>query len=88
MIAYQRSRNLLWNEIAGDFVALNPDRGTCFGMADVAADVWRLLDRPRTIAQMTEELTQIYDVDDGACRQHVGELLNEMVREGIAVQLD
>ena len=84
---YRRSNQALHSEIAGDFVALHIDRGECFGMANVTADVWRLLAEPNDLAGLCIALTKLYHVDDGQCREEVSQLLTEMVDAGLVERL-
>ena len=80
---YQRSAQALHSEIAGDVVALHIERGECFGMGDVSAEVWRLLAEPNDLDSMCASLTARYDVDGAQCRTEVGQLLDEMVAAGL-----
>ena len=80
---YRRSNQALHSEIAGDVVALHIDRGECFGMENVTAEVWRLLAEPNDLAGICAALTDLYDVDDARCRAEVGQLLSEMADAGL-----
>lgn len=77
----------MWNEVAQDIVALDVDNGNCFGLQDVAAEVWRLLDTPQTPSSICEELQTQYDVDIQTCQQEIDRLLDEMVEQGLAEKL-
>lgn len=80
---YKRSAQALHSEIAGDVVALHIERGECFGMEDVTAEVWRLLAEPNDLDAMCASLTGSYGVDDEQCRTEVGQLLAEMEAAGL-----
>ena len=80
---YQRSAQALHSEIAGDVVALHVERGECFGMADVTAEVWRLLAEPNDLDAMCAALTATYNVEDSQCRAEIGPLLDELVAAGL-----
>lgn len=80
---YRRRDAILFGEIAGDIVALSVERGLCFGMENVTAAVWTLLDRPRSLAEICDALTNDYDVEPERCRSEVASLLGEMEREGL-----
>lgn len=80
---YRRSDQALHSEIAGDVVALHIDRGECFGMENVTAEVWRLLAEPNELDGICAALTQLYDVGDAQCREEVGQLLSVMIEAGL-----
>ena len=80
---YRRSNQALHSEIAGDVVALHIDRGECFGMENVTAEVWRLLAEPNDLAGICAALTDGYDVSQEQCREEVGQLLADMVAAGL-----
>ncbi len=87
MPRYKRSPHALHSEIGGDVVALHINRGECFGMENVTADVWRLLAEPIDLDALCAALTDLYDVEDGQCRDEVTGLLTEMVESGLVERL-
>ena len=80
---YERARQLMEAELGDELVALDPAGGECFGFNDVAATIWRLLDRPRTCADLIQVLLADYDVDAAQCEADVRELLTVMVDRGL-----
>lgn len=83
MIKYRRHPSILFGEISGDVVALSVERGLCFGMENVSATVWKLLDRPRTTSEVTAILYNEYEVAPERCRAETAALLEEMERKGL-----
>ena len=80
---YQRSPEAIFSEVGGDIVALNVERGACYGMEQVTAAVWQLLADPLTLEQLCDRLVEIYEVDAATCRTDVEALLGEFEAEGI-----
>lgn len=80
---YVRSPDALFSEVDGEFVALNINKGQCYGMDSIASRVWNLLDEPRSLEEICTALQEIYDVDPGICRADVESLLNSLTREGL-----
>lgn len=80
---YKRSAQALHSEVGGDVVALHIDRGQCYGMENVTADVWRLLAEPSDLDTICDQLQQKYDVDPEACRSDIATLLVQMQSEGL-----
>jgi hypothetical protein len=68
-------------DIGEELVALDPQQGNCFGFNDVAAWVWRRLERPATFDQLRDELVGAYDVSEEQCAAELKELLDTMCGE-------
>ena len=80
---YRRSRDALHADVGQDVVALQVNRGQCFGMEKVTADVWKLLEEELTLAEICDRLHQDYDVDEATCRTDVEKLLALLTEEGL-----
>lgn len=80
---FRRSEQALHSEIGDDVVALHIARGQCFGMANVTADVWRLLSEERSLDELCAQLLEEYDIDEDTCRTEVGQLIDVMTNEGL-----
>lgn len=85
---YVRTSEMMWSEVAGDVVALDPQAGVCFGMEEVSAVVWRLLAEPRTGEAICTVLLAQYDVDAETCRGEVEALLETMLGERLIEVID
>lgn len=77
---YKRAVELLEADINEELVALDPDRGSCFGFNAVAKDVWRKLETPRSFDQLRSELIDEYDVSDDECTRDLKDVLDQMSR--------
>lgn len=80
---YRRAVDLLEAEINDELVALDPARGSCFGLNNVAADVWRKLERPRSFDELRAELLDEYDVTESQCTEELEEFLGQMKAKGL-----
>lgn len=85
---YQRSPQALFSTIGSDVVALHVERGQAYGMQDVTATVWTMLEEPTTLEAMCDRLTGEYDVERDQCEREVGELIALFVAEGLVSRLD
>lgn len=81
--AYRRSPATLSADVGKDFVALNVEKGHCYGMEQVAAEVWSLLEQPFNLSQLCEQLIERYEVEPETCRREVADLLRQFQREGL-----
>lgn len=84
---YRRTAATMSTEVGDDVVALQAERGFAFGMEEVTASVWKLLEQPRDLDGLVADLTAEYDVDENQCREEVGALLERMTAEGLVEQV-
>ena len=80
---FERAAALLEAEVGEDLLGLDAAAGACFGFNSVAADVWRLLDAPRSFDELHEALLQDYDVSSAVCAADLRELLDVMIEQGL-----
>jgi hypothetical protein len=81
--SYRRAAEALSASLGDDFVALEIATGQCFGMSEVSAAVWRLLEQPITFEALCGRLQQDFAVDADRCAADVDELLGQMHRAGL-----
>ncbi len=84
---FQRLPDTLTAEIEGELVALNVEKGTCYGLNAIATRVWNLIEAPMSLDQICDTLTGEYDVDRSTCEAEVEQLLNDFVGEGLVRQV-
>ena len=80
---YRRAVDLLEAEINDELVTLDPHRGSCFGLNNVASDVWRKLEQPRSFDELRTELLSEYEVSESRCTEELKEFLAEMQAKGL-----
>ena len=83
MTLYARAVDVIFSEIEGEFVALNINKGQCYGMDSIASKVWTLIAKPRSLEDICAELESQYDVDPDTCRADVGSLLEALAKEDL-----
>ena len=76
---FERATELLGAQLGDKLVALDQRGGHCFAFNPVAASVWRLLEQPRTAAELEEMLLQEYDVEPAQCEAELNALLADLV---------
>ncbi len=82
-IQYVRAKELLEAELGEEIVALDTDDGHCFGFNSVAADIWRLLDRPRDFETLQNLLLEQYEVGATECGAELRACLADLERQGL-----
>jgi hypothetical protein len=80
---YEKAKPLLEAGLGDEIVALDTAGGECFGFNDVAAAVWRLLDRPCTFEDVMAALSSEYETDSPACAAEVREFLAVLASKGL-----
>ena len=79
----KRSDGFIHAEVDHEVVALNIDRGTCYGLNPIGSRIWKIIEDPVTIADICSRLMAEYDVDAATCERQVLDLLEELRSEGL-----
>jgi hypothetical protein len=69
--------------LGAESVVLDLRQGKYFGLNDVAARAFELLERPRTLGELRDALVSEYAVEPARCEADVRELVAELVRLGL-----
>ena len=77
------ARDVLGSEIGSEVVMLNLHDGTYYGLDDVGAEIWRLIQTPTTIDGIVTALVRTYDVDANRCRTDAIALLENLAERGL-----
>jgi hypothetical protein len=70
-------------EVDGEVVALNLDKGMCYGLNRIGSRIWRELETPIAVADLCARLLREYRVDLETCEREVIGLLRELCAEGL-----
>lgn len=70
-------------EIDGELVALDIDRGECFGMDRVGSTIWTIAAEPVTVGGIADQLTRNHDVSRDRCLSDILPFIEELVAEGL-----
>lgn len=72
--------------IDGETVILHRDVGKYYGLNEVGTFVWELIQEPRSVDELCQEVTEEYDVEPERCRNDIKELLVDLAEKNL-VQL-
>ena len=75
--------DVLGSELGTEVVMLNLRDATYYGLDDVGAEVWRLIQEPVTIARVVASLVGTYDVDPQRCRADILNLVATLRERGL-----
>jgi len=70
-------------DLQGEAAILNLKTGVYYGLDDVGASVWRMLDGPRRVDELVDALLGEYEVDREECQRDVIALLGELAVRGL-----
>lgn len=76
------------SELVDESVILNLKTGMYFGLNEVGASVWQLLQQPKTVADVCAAILEDYDVEAAQCETDILALLEELAEAQLIVIQD
>jgi hypothetical protein len=73
--------------VEGELVALDLERGECFGMDQIGSAVWSIAAEPVTVGQIADALTERFDVERERCLDDIRPFVGELIVEGLLRRL-
>ncbi|MBW4612042.1 MAG: lasso peptide biosynthesis PqqD family chaperone [Desmonostoc vinosum HA7617-LM4] len=77
------SQDQIFSELQGEAVILDIKSGVYYGLNQVGASIWNLIQTPKTVAEIRDALLNEYDVDAKACEADILVLLEELATKGL-----
>ena len=65
-------------DLAGETAILNVKSGVYYGLDEVGARVWELIQSPRRVSEVRDALLEEYDVDPSRCEADLVTLLEQL----------
>ena len=81
------SQNPVSANLAGEAVILDPDSGMYYGLNEVGARVWELIQEPKMVDEIRDALLAEYEVEPERCQQDLFALLQNLADKGL-VEID
>jgi len=78
-----RTGQLLESEVDGEVIALDIEKGQCYGLNGVGSRIWKLLATETTPADICDAVMAEYEVDRDTCEADVGRILRSLEEEGL-----
>lgn len=75
--------DVLASEFGDELIILNLRDGVYYGLEDVGARIWQLLQRPISVAALREALVTEFEVDPARCEHDVLTLLADLAGKGL-----
>jgi len=70
-----RSDQAVYTEFEAEVVAMNPDKGHCYGFNKVGSRIWQLAAAPVPIHEICAKLSSEYNVESETCNKQVIDFL-------------
>jgi len=75
--------DVLSSSFEDELVILDLRDGVYYGLEDVGAQIWALLQEPTSVAAIREAIVAAYDVDPARCERDIRALLSELANRGL-----
>lgn len=73
-----RNSSVLWRELDGEAILLNPKEGCSYNLNNVGTLIWKMLDGEHSIEDIAKTICEHYEVESEQAIQDVKQLLNEL----------
>lgn len=71
------------SDLAGEAVILSLKSGIYYGLNEVGARIWNLIQKPRTVNEIREAILAEYEVEPEQCDRELVALLQQLETEGL-----
>jgi len=77
------TKDQIFSELQGEAVILDINSGVYYGLNQVGASIWNLIQDPKTVKEIRDALLAEYEVDSKACETDILILLEDLVTKGL-----
>jgi len=81
----ERKGDWLSARVGDEIMMMSPEHGKYIGVNEVGARIWELIETPRDVATVCEELQREFEVSPDVCKAEVDSFLAEMEKHGAVV---
>jgi len=74
-----RNASVLWRELDGEAILLNPREGYSYNLNPVGTLIWKLLDGQHTMEDIITAVCEAYEVEPGQAGHDVELLLDDLL---------
>lgn len=85
-LRFKAAERQVSSDLGGEVVILDLAGSKYFGLDEVGASAWNLLERGLTVSELTTALLEEYDVDPARCRRDIEHLLRGLESRGLIVR--
>jgi len=82
----RRGASIVFQELEGEAVLVNLERGTCFTLDPIGTRIWELVGDGAEVGRMTAVLTAEFEVEPGVAERDLFALLSELLARELLVR--
>lgn len=84
-VRVRRAAEVVFQELEGEAVIVNLDRGTCFTLDPVGTRIWQLLGEEERLARVAHALTLEFDVDEETATSELHAIVGDLLARGLLI---
>lgn len=77
---FRKTDNFVESDIEGQAVMMSIENSKYFGMDEIGTEIWQLLDKDLTYAEMIDTLLNEYEIDSDTCEQESSEFIEKLLK--------
>jgi hypothetical protein len=82
----QRNSSVLWRELSGEAVLLDPKAGCSYNLNTVGTLIWKMLDGTHTSEEIAEAICAAYEVEQAQALEDIERLLSEFMQSKLVTE--
>ena len=71
------------SDLEGEAVILDMESGSYYGLNEVGARIWELIQEPTSVQEVQEALLQEYEVSPEQCNRELKSVLQDLIEQGL-----
>lgn len=79
----KQTNRALASEIDDEVVMFDADAGQYYGLNSVASAVWKQVKNPASVAEVCDQLVELYDIEKEQCISEVLSFLPDLHKKGL-----
>ena len=77
------TKNQISSDLADEAIILDLKTGVYYGLGEVGARIWGLIQEPQTIQQIKNVILSEYEVDEERCERDLLNLIQDLAAKGL-----
>jgi hypothetical protein len=70
-------------DLGEEIILLHLENGNYYGLEEVGARIWRLMEQPTKVREIERVLLEEYDIEPERCHEEVVQLLSDLIDNGL-----
>lgn len=85
---YQHKPGILAADMDGETVMMDAATGKYYNLSETGGRIWTLTETPLTWDELVRSLTEEYDVDRAQCENDIKPFMEQMIQNGLILQVE